>query len=392
MHYILGVFAGTLAFKDPNLPISTGSFFSIIVLLTFILLLTSNRKIKIPKIAIFFSLTPLLIALTSPNSLKDFEQVETLIKIIFSGLIITTLYNSKINARRLLTATAATSSLIFLALIFKSFFIYQLPHLTNTAFLPTESGKNLLSLYLAFISLLIFYFYITTTPKTHRIWLGLFLAIHLIALLYTMSRGGWLAFFPIAISLLIMPSVFLNHKNLRFVLVSVIILPCILILSPSISNSLINHIESLPLVGSTNDNSVNVRIELIATALEAMNKQPISGIGLGQFQKTYEKDTHNTYLQHLSEHGVILGTLMSAIYFAVPLKFIIGSIKNQRYAVKKRLHLALLSTAPMISALVINLHFTPILFFYYGLLLLHDKNSHELDSNNKYTTTCIPRS
>jgi O-antigen ligase len=114
------------------------------------------------------------------------------------------------------------------------------------------------------------------------------------------------------------------------------------------------------------------RMEAWMTGLEFFKKDPIFGVGLGQFAELHWLTAHNSYLLVASETGIIGMFLWSTLLY-LSVKICLVAYRRYRQVPEARVAadwaLALLATmgSTMVGILFLSLSYHPILWLYFGL-------------------------
>lgn len=144
-----------------------------------------------------------------------------------------------------------------------------------------------------------------------------------IAIVYTASRGNMIC---LALSNALVVLFYMQKKNVHVlakILWIVLIIIAIGLLSGYLETNFTAQWERMTSFGEGADNG---RFELWTRAAEAWRESPLFGKGLGGMYRIYGKATHNTYLQLLSETGV-LGTILFLTFIVRLLKEIFKADK-----------------------------------------------------------------
>jgi len=190
---------------------------------------------------------------------------------------------------------ALSLSIIFIFL-YNIIFVYNLfdvrfYELKKSISVPLGSS-NFLALFLNFM-----FFYEIISKKKH--WSG-YSFIYILALLFTLSRGGYIAFF-IGIFLLILFNIILmNNYKLGFIFLFVFIISSLIIFYLS------NNFFDL-----TTFSSVFTRLEIWRDRINLFLQNPIFGSG---YQYENITNSHNIILTLLSSYGIV-GFLLCMVYF-----------------------------------------------------------------------------
>ena len=162
-------------------------------------------------------------------------------------------------------------------------------------------ANEMASFYAAFTIVLITLFYFIKTRKV-RIILGFFIFLNLYSLIYTYSRGAYLAFLIAIVAI-----VWHTRKKMVFLLI-----PSVFIFGGIMLNFLPASVQerfgSITVdEGTERDESAESRFVFWALAYEQFLENPVIGQGYKTFieRNPAKLDTHNFYLKLLAEHGII---------------------------------------------------------------------------------------
>ena len=167
--------------------------------------------------------------------------------------------------------------------------------LFGTAFDP-----NFIGLLFVAGSTLSFYNILTGYKKYMHI-VALF--AYLIAIFYTASRGSFLSLGISMTFALFFYSIEVKSSLIKKMLSILIVVGVIYFIYNSLSVSFEEQIERM--VSLNEDNSDNGRLELWEKAWETWKSYPFFGVGLGGMYRLTDRATHNTYLELLSETGLV---------------------------------------------------------------------------------------
>jgi len=203
-----------------------------------------------------------------------------------------------------------------------SFLVLKSSYLSGSLFIVTEVGKNQLAAYMAIISVLNFGLIIYCRNNYHRSILFFAFFIHVLALLYTDSRSGFISFIISSFILFSISELKLKRKIQIFALgggVSTFTLVILFYhLDSTMQNMLIGNVETIILMKDQGDStSISVRGNLITIGLNLFVESPVWGNGTVSYFDKVGVASHNTYIQILSELGVIGGFSYSFIAFYI---------------------------------------------------------------------------
>lgn len=175
--------------------------------------------------------------------------------------------------------------------------------------LATLNDPNLAALYLI-VSLSFIALY--SILKQKKVTINLSMILVLVALFTTASRGGILS-----IVLSVMAAIFIVFMAGRMkeliLFVSIAIIGCLIVYWVNSYSSMISFaVERVTNIGSEGDGT-SYRVFLWESAIEMWVRNPIIGVGIGQFISyspeifgyTFYNIPHNTYLTFLSETGIL---------------------------------------------------------------------------------------
>ena len=166
---------------------------------------------------------------------------------------------------------------------------------------------NLLAQYLLILSLMILYFLKTYKPtKILKVISCVVLVVALFEILYTYSRGVWIA---LAISLIVFSGCYERTKRLFYF---VLIFIRALVFFPKIHE----RFTDIGYLNSYRPNSWEWRIQVWTQTQSAVREHCIIGHGLGMFEKNFLFMAHNDYLRLIYETG-ILGLIAYLSFFFI---------------------------------------------------------------------------
>jgi O-antigen ligase len=157
-----------------------------------------------------------------------------------------------------------------------------------------------------------------------RPWLALVVAMELVALLLTMTRGAWLALFAGAAVLCL-----LLRRRAAFI-GTALALAVALLFSFVFSRDQGRTIAVTELATRPADRNVGTRLVLWQISWDLFREHPIFGVGMGDYTIEADRhlrdrkvmttvDTHNVYLHLLATRGLV-GFLPFVLYFGVLLR------------------------------------------------------------------------
>jgi O-antigen ligase len=214
------------------------------------------------------------------------------------------------------------ASLLLLALMYRYAIVFGMPFLGIDWDSPTRFGKNQLGWFLAATMPYMLSFYLSRSGG-HRMLIPL--QIHVLAWLYTASRGSWLCGF---VGCLI--ALFVLRRQIRFPVfvkrLALLAIPLVLLGSLAIAVfDLPINMQSLDMMArlttssgqGSNSVSDRVRTEMMDRHLEIFEEQPIVGQGLTNSLSGHEILSHNDYLYLMTDLGAVGLLLFIAFLFAI---------------------------------------------------------------------------
>lgn len=159
------------------------------------------------------------------------------------------------------------------------------------------------------------------------------------------TRSATYSIIIIILSIIIYDVLFSNKTNFSFylkILIPLIIAPFLLTLSTeNISKKILNNATSII---NEDDSSINYRINFYKHALKSIQKNPLLGIGVGNwklFSIEYDKENleeytvpyhaHNDFLQITAESGLLAGLSYLLIYLMYLFRSINEFLLNKNY-------------------------------------------------------------
>lgn len=337
LFYILfGV--GVYSFAAPFLRIEVFSLtlpLPILILVTFYILasrINLNSKIDLLTFNLLFFSFLCFVILSGILSGQGImlAVVVFILKLLTCLTILNITYNflsKKINLYKAIYFSLLFSSLFLIAHIFISYFILKSNYLSGSLFIVTEQGKNQIAAYLSVMSVLSFCSLNFFKKKKSKV-LALFFIIHFIGLMYTFSRSALICALLSIITLFLLQKKTFVEK-LHQLTISVLILSALVgLIYPMLPESItiafyndINSIFTFQDVGQST--SIEKRTEMIYAALSIFEENFFIGSGPLSFSETVGIASHNTFLQVLSEFG-LLGMLsfLSVILYALCYSFL----------------------------------------------------------------------
>ena len=202
----------------------------------------------------------------------------------------------------------------------------------------------------------------------------------------TGGRAGQVAFF-VVLSILIFQ--IFDKQRIKSLLIILIMIPSIFISAYQFSDLFQERVDLAvkqtlrhSLIGHNQNQSVGLRLNFIQNSFEVIKKNPIIGIGTGDFPIEYAKinkintpdmpnttNPHNMYILVTMQLGLIgLISMLSIFYYQIKLSFYTsnGFLKDAGIA------LPLMFLVIMLSDSYILGHFTTLLFVFFSSFLYKD--------------------
>ncbi|HFC54002.1 MAG TPA: O-antigen ligase family protein [Gammaproteobacteria bacterium] len=289
------------------------NFVNLMVIAAFILW-KSNQERSIPSSTTLHYPVYLFMGIYVVSALNGIYSLEELPKGYFSSLkdvllpmlIFFIVLNSVRDRRGIVAVVIAT--LLPLAYMFRVFYaqfssVYSWHYSDNMRFVNgtfMRLGSNELAAFYAAYTFLVILLVLYIKPLRYRIPLGVLALLNLYSLMYSQSRGAWLAFLAAVFVVLYKTGKF------RVLLVAMILsvsAPMIVSMFPV---SVQERFESIFAEEEERDSSANSRFIIWENALEQYRHSPLLGVGYRVFSKLNQyqnKDAHNYYLKLLVEQG-----------------------------------------------------------------------------------------
>lgn len=257
------------------------------------------------------------------NSPED--SVVSIFKYVFCFVVFLIVYivgKTMKHLERDIAVVIVFSSLLVAIHVWISSFILNSSFLSGSLFLITEEGKNQIAAYLAILCSINFAYIVNKTNVISKFLLVLSFFIHFYALFYTFSRSALISFFIASIVLVLSSNRSILEKLKIFSLFIIVLILGLSVIS-SVSDDkkalLENNINSIVEFKDQGEStSISVRSGMINDGLNMFYESPIIGNGPNSFFERFGVASHNTYIQLLSEIGV-LGTIsfLSMVMFTL---------------------------------------------------------------------------
>ena len=331
-------------------------------------------------IQFFFTAFFILALIDLTRSINAESNLTLLFKILI--LLITFRINSyfisKLSLKTFFRILSISSCVVLMIMIYKSYVILNAPFFVVDSDIVTESGKNKLALYLAFlIPVIIYSLKLNREKKVLTGLLFISLLTHLFALIYVQSKGLILC---LLIAFLISSSIFFKKRSSIIYVIAFLLL--LLPLTPYLLD-IINIQDFSEDFRSLFDSSIdkssssNERIELIAKSLNFFSESHLFGIGSENFAEIENKATHNSYLQVLAENGIIGIIVVLLVLFKIR--------KNLKYNGKSSLAMKQIFYSFIFYLFVINAFFSVISVLVFSTIASQYFIKNENDTNH----TCL---
>jgi len=191
-------------------------------------------------------------------------------------------------------------------------YLYQGVSRIDSTFMALDFGALLL-MYSIFV--MIYLFFAENSLKYNYLSASALILL-LVTLILNQTRGAWLGF--VGGSLI----TFWLHKK-RFIPIFLIVLIVVVLLVPAAIQDRIMSITDLE-----NNKSNSTRLGLWKSALMIFRDNPINGVGINNFRRAYKSGyeqpnvdpfshAHNTYLNFLSETGILGFSALLYLFFSI---------------------------------------------------------------------------
>lgn len=290
-----------------------------IVALTFAVLSTNLKEVKIKTDTILWLLVCMILIMSVCYSINRQESIE-LASLISMAIILKILYeNQSEEWNKYFTKIAWIASGIHVIATILQLLFPNMINSINSAILSAESLKINQDLFRAggyagiTAQTTVNAFYITifvgisalnlVVKKEHKIANITFLVISIIALFITGKRG-LLIFSVISIALIYIYIAFKDEKNILKYIVMILIVVSIgyiAVINIPQTQVIIDKIQVL----NENKDALNGRDKLWKESIEVFVNNPLMGIGIGAIKEVIGEYSHNSYIQILAETGIV---------------------------------------------------------------------------------------
>jgi len=265
------------------------------------------------------------------------------------------------------------------------------PFKSATIYDPTPFMSHIsYSPFLAFSIFILYYILLFEKKSSNLLEKGLsvlFVITMSINIFITGGRAGQIAYFAI---LVLMVFIYFKKNIAKAFLIVAILIPTIFIIaynSSKIFNDRVNLAKTNMMSFDTNKNtSVGLRLAFLFNSLEIIKKNPIFGVGTGDFpieyKKINEKNTpnlivpahpHNMYLLELVQTGIFgFITLLSIFYIQIKIALKGGEFAPLKIALPVIFLIIMLSDSYLLG------HYTTLLFVYFSSFLYKDYGDEDL--------------
>lgn len=303
--------------------------FLTVVLWGFVLLALIKSDIKIPVLPSIFAIGFFLWGIFS--TLFTYSPDMSLRALLGYGAIggtaiLSFLITTNENREKLITIFSTTSAAMVLIgyffLMGARFGVFEGRHDMLQHFISTFFWKNPAAGYIAMWLPIIFFLW-RTSKKAKLLW-GILLALSSCALILTRSRGGWLAFVIAIVLSAPFGWQFIKKHIKPAVIITILALALSLLVMPP-KWVLERFVQMKEIAQEKVSEPVEERRAMLRMALRAIQKSPITGVGIGAFLCAYpsllesshylSRHLHNQYLQVAVETGVLGMMLFSLMIF-----------------------------------------------------------------------------
>ena len=242
----------------------------------------------------------------------------------------------------------------------------------------SNSDPNISCVFLSMPLIYFLYSFNKNSSKRRKIVDALLVILYASAIVLTLSRGGIIAMAAIGFVYLIFGGKGIKSRIAILSLTTIAIVALMFSSSslmssaklpssraaknnPSSSKTIVNRFTSIQ------DDGGSGRLRIWNNALQTFKKHPVAGIGIGSTRRysadNYKEDhyVHNTFLEVLSETGIIGFVLFFASFIVIAIRSLISSRKDRAFSL-------LIFTSLTVSALFISMQYSDI--FYIHLLAI----------------------
>lgn len=256
--------------------------------LLFLILLFLNKSInviddgkKYLKIIAVFACVLLVSTLCSGNVVQGLKVwLDFFVWRLMPFVIVLSVFGVKEKVNKILTAVICGFTLTSLYVIYKGIFVFNgnISYGGASGFVGHPMAFAGLSC--ALLPILYVFIFKENIDKKLRLFLGVVFVIGCIATFFNATRGAWLAL----VIVLMIESVFLSYKNKKIILLfaSVVFISSIILVG---NQSFIKRASSISDLKNVSNAS---RLIMWETALTMFQKQPVLGVGLGQYKYVYQ--------------------------------------------------------------------------------------------------------
>lgn len=212
-----------------------------------------------------------------------------------------TIFNQPDSLKKLFIPLIFISTIILIVLIIRYYFHFNSKYLGIILEFRTETGKNQLALYLG----MLFPVVLNTFLNKRNFYTFIYLIVHLIAVIYVDSRGVLLCLF---LSYMFTFIFLKNQPRLQLITIFGLISILVFLVFNFVNNFslFIDKMNSYNAVKDVHLYKSNEMREILATkSIYFFNSSPFFGIGTNNFLAQVGIVNHNSYLQILSEQGVV---------------------------------------------------------------------------------------
>jgi O-antigen ligase len=233
------------------------------------------------------------------------------------GFIFVFFPRDKVFMEKCWTVVFVSSAVLLLFLIYKYFFVFRSTYLGSELAYQTRIHRNQLSTYIVFLLPYVFFYFIASARKITGLIL---LCVFFLALVYTQSRGAWLAG--------ILGTLFcLRGRDMLRVAATILVVAAISFslitffgAERGIGGDVLQRAYSIHAIFCSDDIVLSAgdsaRILFVGRAKELFLSSPFFGLGFGNFQHLSEgRVSHNDYMTILSEMGIV-GMLIFFFFLA----------------------------------------------------------------------------
>lgn len=321
-------------------------------------------------------------AMYSPTPMAGIDNAA---KILVGVLLISYINNSNNSVHAFMKSWGVASSLLISVYTLNSYFVLDSSYLVNGFLVREKAGKNQLAFYLASFLTVFWVYRLYYAEAGHKLFWGVIFMVHAFAVVYVMSRSAWVSLSVLAFMTIFFRVIFQRKLKELLMLGSFIALTLPLLGSLDFSADLERRLISLvQLEDEVGQSSIQSRKNMVSYSVNEFYANPFWGLGIGAFEDKYNKASHNTYMQYLSEMGLIGFGCIFLIHL-VPLIYFLFRVLEKR----RSFFLAAGVLSLLVYGLAINIQNSPMWFLAISLFFRFDS---ERQNDEKPFDPCLGNS